>query len=115
VVLDEAALRRPVGGQEVMRAQLERLREVAELSSITLQVLPFGIGAHAGMDGEFTVMSFPDPVHPDVVFIENSTRDLYLEDSDAIRRYVQIFDHLRAAALDTSESLAFLVERVKEL
>jgi transcriptional regulator with XRE-family HTH domain len=115
VVLDEAALRRPIGGREVMRAQLERLSEVAELSNIALQVLPFSVSAHAGLDGEFTVMSFPDPVHPDVVFIENSTRDLYLEDADAIRRYVQIFDHLRATALDTAESLAFLIEVAKEL
>ena len=115
VVLDEAALRRLVGGREVMRAQLERISEIAEMSNITIQVLPFDVGAHAGMDGEFTVMSFPDPIHPDVVFIENTTSDLYLENADAIRRYVQLFDHLRAAALDTSESLAFLTEVAKGL
>jgi transcriptional regulator with XRE-family HTH domain len=115
VVLDEAALRRPIGGREVARAQLERLSEFAERSKITLQVLPFAAGAHAGLDGAFTIVGFPDPVHPDVVYIENSTRDLYLEASDAIRRYVQLFDHLRAAALDPSESLAFLTHATKEL
>jgi transcriptional regulator with XRE-family HTH domain len=115
VVLDEAALRRLVGGREVMRAQLEQISEVAAMSNITIQVLPFDVGAHAGMDGEFTVISFPDPIHPDVVFIENTTSDLYLEDADVIRRYVQLFDHLRAAALDTSESFAFLANVAKEL
>jgi transcriptional regulator with XRE-family HTH domain len=115
VVLDEAALRRQVGGREVMRTQLERLTEAAELPNITLQVLPFSAGAHAGMDGEFTIIGFPDPVDPGVVFIENSTRDLYLEDDGAIRRYRQLFDHLRAAALDPSESVAFIVNMAKEL
>ena len=115
VVLDEAALRRLVGGREVMRAQLDHLREVAALSNVTLQVLPFSFGAHAGMDGEFTVISFPDPFVPDVVFIENTTSDLYLEDAGAIRRYVQSFDHLRAAALDPGESVAFLTNVAKEL
>ncbi len=95
VVLDEAALRRLVGGREVMRAQLDHLREVAALS--------------------FTVISFPDPFVPDVVFIENTTSDLYLEDAGAIRRYVQSFDHLRAAALDPGESVAFLTNVAKEL
>jgi transcriptional regulator with XRE-family HTH domain len=115
VVLDEAALRRQVGGRGVMRAQLERLTEAAELPNVTLQVLPFSAGAHAGMDGEFTIIGFPDPVDPDVVFIENFTRDLYLEDPGAIRRYRQLFDHLRAAALDPSESVASIVNVAKEL
>ncbi len=114
-VLDEAALRRLVGGREVMRAQIDHLRELAGLSNVTLQVLPFSVGAHAGMDGAFTVISFPDPFVPDVVFIENTTSDLYLEDAGAIRRYVQSFDHLRAAALDPGESVAFLTNVAKEL
>jgi transcriptional regulator with XRE-family HTH domain len=115
VVLDEAALHRPVGGREVMRAQLEHLGKAAGLPSVTLQVLPFGAGAHAGMDGEFTIIRFREPADPDVVYIENSTRDLYLEDSDAIRRYILIFDHLRAAALDPDESVGFITNLAQAL
>jgi hypothetical protein len=115
VVLDEAALRRHVGGHGVMRAQLEQLCDAAALPSVTLQVLPFTAGAHAGMDGEFTIIRFREPVDPDVVYIENSTRDLYLEDKDAIRRYLLIFDHLRAAALDPAESVSFITSLAKEL
>jgi transcriptional regulator with XRE-family HTH domain len=114
-VLDEAALRRLVGGREVMRAQIERLSDFADMPNITLQVLPFSAGAHAGMDGAFHVISFPDPADPDVVYIENTTSDLYLEDTDAIRRYKQLFDHLRATALDPVESVAFLANVAKEL
>ena len=64
VVLDEAVLSRPVGGDAVMRGQLQRLVEVAELPNVTLQVLPFEVGAHAGMDGTFTILSFPNRVIP---------------------------------------------------
>jgi hypothetical protein len=75
-VLDEATLRRPVGAPAVMRGQLERLIGVSALPNVTLQVLPFSAGLHAGMDGEFTIFSFSDPADPDLVFIENSkTRD----------------------------------------
>jgi len=115
VVLDEAALRRLVGGREVMRAQLEHLGEAAGWPSVTMQVLPFSAGAHAGMDGEFTIIRFREAADPDVVYIENSTRDLYLEDSDAIRRYILMFDHLRAAALDPVESATFITNVAKEL
>jgi transcriptional regulator with XRE-family HTH domain len=111
VVLDEAVLHRPIGGTEVMRRQIQRLIELARLDNVVLQVLPFSVGAHAAMDGEFTIVSFRNPADPDTVFIENTTYDLYLEDSDALRRYNALFDDLRVAALGTPESLEFLVEK----
>jgi len=104
IVIDEAALRRAIGGQPVMHAQLQRLIDAAALPSVTLQVLPFAAGAHAGLDGEFTVLSYRDPADPDVVFIENTGGDAYIENLDVTRRYNSIFDHLRAAALNPAES-----------
>jgi hypothetical protein len=75
VVRDEAVLSRPIGGDAVMCAQLERLIEAAELPNVTLQVLPFEVGAHAGMDGTFTILTFSEPSDPGVVFAENATGD----------------------------------------
>jgi transcriptional regulator with XRE-family HTH domain len=114
MVLDEAVLRRLVGGREVMRAQLEHLCEVAEPSNMALQVLPFSAGAHPGLDGNFAVIR-PGSVHPDVVFIETHKRDLYHEDADVIRRYAQLFDYLQAAALDPGETVAFIASVAKQL
>jgi transcriptional regulator with XRE-family HTH domain len=104
VVLDEAVLRRQVGRPPVMREQLQRLIDAAKLPSVTLQVLPFSSGEHAGMDGEFTILRYRDPADPDVVYIENTGGDMYIEEADVTRRYNSIFDHLRAAAQNPSES-----------
>jgi transcriptional regulator with XRE-family HTH domain len=101
VVLDEAALRRLVGGAAVMRSQLRRLIDASSLPNVTIQVLPFTAGAHPGMDGEFTILSYRDPADPDVVYIENTGGDLYVENPDVTRRYNSAFDHLRAAALNS--------------
>jgi transcriptional regulator with XRE-family HTH domain len=109
-ILDEATLRRPVGGPAVMRKQLQRLIDVSALPNVTLQVLPFAAGTHAGMDGEFTIFSFSDPADPDLVFIENSGGDLYLERNDRTQRYQLIFSHLQAAALNPVESVRALTD-----
>jgi transcriptional regulator with XRE-family HTH domain len=113
-VLDEAVLHRQTGGTEVMQRQIQQLIELARLDNVTMQVLPFRIGAHAAMDGEFTIVGFRDPADPDTVFIENTTDDLYLEDSDTLERYNSVFDDLRTAALGTPESLEFLVEKARQ-
>lgn len=110
IVLDEATLHRPIGGPAVMREQLQRLIDVSALPKITLQVLPFSAGPHAGLDGDFTMYSFSDPADPDLVFIENSGGDLYLEDTDRTQRYRLIFSHLQAAALNPVESVRALTD-----
>jgi transcriptional regulator with XRE-family HTH domain len=115
VILDEAVLKRVVGGPEVQRAQLQHLVEATALPRVTLQVLPFSAGAHAGLDGEFTIISFPEAADQDVVYIENTTSDLYLENPDVIRRYNLLFDHLRAKALDPAHSAEFFARVAKEL
>jgi len=113
VVLDEAVVSRPVGGDEVMRDQLLRLVEATRLPNVTLQILPFAAGAHAGMDGTFAILDFPDAEDPNVVFVENATGGLFLEKSDELRKYNSIFDTIRSSALSTEESrnmIAMLAE-----
>ncbi|SDY20650.1 Helix-turn-helix domain-containing protein [Micromonospora pattaloongensis] len=114
VVLDEAVLSRPVGGDAVMRAQLERLLEAAELPNVTLQILPFDAGAHAGMDGTFAILDFPEPNDPAVVYAENATGGLFLEKAEELRKYVFIFDHVCAAALRPEESVSVIAKLAKE-
>jgi hypothetical protein len=114
VVLDEAVVSRPVGGDAVMRAQLERLVEAADLPNVTLQILPFEVGGHAGMDGTFAILEFPEPGDPDVVYAENATGGLFLEKTEELQKYVFIFDHIRAAAIRPEESLALIAKLSKE-
>jgi transcriptional regulator with XRE-family HTH domain len=108
VVLDEAVMRRQVGGPAVMAEQLGELIEAAKRPNVTLQVLPFTSGEHAGMDGEFTIFHYRESADPDVVYIENTGSDLYLEAPEVTRRYNKIFDHLRAAAQNPGESIRTL-------
>jgi len=114
VVLDEAVLSRPVGGDEVMRDQLRRLIEAAELPNVTLQVLPFSAGAHAGMDGTFAILDFPEAEDPDVVYAENATGGLFLEKSDELKKYSSIFDTIRSTALTPEESIEMIALLVEE-
>jgi transcriptional regulator with XRE-family HTH domain len=104
-VVDEAVLCRPVGGTRVMREQLRSLAERATLPHVTIQVLPFSAGAHAGMEGPFLILGFPEQADPDVVYVDNTTAGIYLEDPAEILRYTLMFDHLRAAALGPDDSL----------
>jgi hypothetical protein len=107
-VLDEAVLRRPIGGHAVMRAQLARLLEVDELPSVTIQVLPFTRGAHPGLGGAFTIIGFPDPTDLDVVYVDSPAGNIFLEKDRDVRRHTTWFDHLRAAALPPDESTDFI-------
>ncbi len=115
VILDEAALIRLVGDATLMRVQLDKLVEMAERPNVTLQVLPFSTGAHAGMDGTFAILEYDDEVDPDVVFAENAAGGLFLEKEEELRRYQFVFNHLRASALPPTESVEKLAARAKEL
>ncbi|HLI36930.1 MAG TPA: helix-turn-helix transcriptional regulator [Streptosporangiaceae bacterium] len=108
VVLSEGALRRPVGGYEVMRRQLEYLIRPRDRANITIQVLPFDAGAHPAMVGPFTVMSFPDADDLGVVNVENATGALFLEEPAELRIYDEIWSALQASALSADDSRAFL-------
>jgi len=91
-VVDEAALRRPVGGREVMRTQLERLIEATKLPNVTLQVLPFGAGAHPAMVDAFSVLRFADQDLPDIVYLEHLTNALYLDRRDDVDQYLHVME-----------------------
>jgi transcriptional regulator with XRE-family HTH domain len=108
VVLDEAAVRREVGGPAVMAEQLGQLIELSKLPNVTLQVLPFTSGEHPAMDGDFTILHYRESADPDVVYIENTGGDMYLEEREVARRYNKLFDHLRAAAQNPGESIRTL-------
>ncbi|MFC7528949.1 helix-turn-helix domain-containing protein [Actinoplanes sp. GCM10030250] len=114
VVLDESVVSRPVGGDAVMRDQLRQLVDTARLPNVTLQILPFAVGAHAGMDGAFAILDFPSAGDPAVVFAENATGGLFLEKDDELRKYVTVFDTIRASALDPGESIDMIEMLIEE-
>jgi hypothetical protein len=93
-VVDEAALRRPIGGPAVMRAQIERLIETTRHPNVTLQVLPFRVGGHAAEGGAFTILRFPEPDLPDAVYVEQLTSALYLDKREDVDRYMEAMERL---------------------
>jgi transcriptional regulator with XRE-family HTH domain len=113
-VMDEAALRRPVGGHEVMREQLGRLIEVAGLPNVTVQVVPFRRGGHAGAGGSFTVLRFGQPELPDVAYIEQLTSALYLERRADVDHYMEVMNRLSAEALTPVGTVRFLKEIIRD-
>jgi hypothetical protein len=114
-VLDEGALRRPVGGRAVMRGQLSRLLEAAELRQVTIQVVPFSRGGHAAAGGSFTVLRFSDDDVPDVVYIEQLTSALYLDKREDVDHYLEVMNELSTQALPPAASASFLAEIAKGL
>jgi hypothetical protein len=112
-VLDEAALRRVVGGRAVMREQLEHLVEQSQLPHVTVQVIPFEMGAHPGLNGQYAILEFPDAADSSVVYIEGVTSDLYLEKANDVRKYSVLYEHLRAQALNVEQSRQFIADMAK--
>jgi transcriptional regulator with XRE-family HTH domain len=115
VVLNEAVIRRTVGGAEAMRAQLRHIAEVSELTGVTVQVLPFKAGVHPAMEGAFRILGFPEAHDPDVVYQENQMGGLYMERPEEIDRYTLMFNHLRAKALDPGDSRTLIRRAAAEL
>jgi transcriptional regulator with XRE-family HTH domain len=114
-VLDEAALRRRVGGSGLMRLQLEHLLAQAALPNVAVQVIPFAGGAHPAMGRPFIILVFPERVDTDVVYLEDLTSALYLEDVAEVDRYNVFFNHLRATALSFDDSAALITSVLKEM
>lgn len=112
-IMDEAVLRRTVGGPDVMTAQLRRLCDIAALPNVTVQVVPFDAGAHSSMEGPFLILGFPEQADPDVVYVDTTTGGVYLEEQGDVQRYTLMFDHLRASALSPDDSV-HLVSRAAE-
>lgn len=114
VMLNEAVLRRPVGGQAVMADQLRRIVEVSQQRNVTVRILPFSAGVHAGMMGGFTYMRFPDRNVPDVIYHETRTGALYLDKPMQRRPYRQMWRDIDSRALDADSSREMMVEVAKE-
>ena len=114
-VMDEAVLRRSVGGRAVMRAQLERLAEIASLPQVTIQVVPFGGGGHAAAGGSFTILRFAEPELPDVVYLEQLTSALYLDGREDVDHYREVMNELSTQALTPDRTARVLAEITREI
>jgi hypothetical protein len=114
VVMDEAVLRRPLGGVPEMRAQLRHLIEVAELPHVTLQVVPFAQGGHAGAGGSFSILRFAEQDLPDVVYIEQLTSAVYLDQRPDIEHYLEVVDQLSGEALTPADTVRFIEQVAHE-
>ncbi|KWW97970.1 hypothetical protein TH66_21705 [Carbonactinospora thermoautotrophica] len=114
-VIDEAVLRREIGGRAVLRDQLDYLLECSHQTNIEIQVLPFSAGAPAWNGGPFILLELPEPADLDVLFLENAAGGLYLEEPDEIELYEKAFNLLRATALPPKESREMITETAKDL
>ena len=114
-VIDEGALRRPVGGAAVMRAQLDHLVEMTRLRHVTIQVVPFSRGGHAAAGGSFTILRFSEPEVPDVVYIEQLTSALYLDKHEDVDHYMEVMNHLSTEALTPASSARFVAEIIRDM
>jgi hypothetical protein len=108
VIIDEAALLRNVGGVAVMREQLRQLVDMADLPTVTLQVLPLRGGAHGAMNGGFTLLSFSDLDDVELLYVEYTTGALHIEDENEVRAARMKFDVLRSEAMSPEDSLAHI-------
>jgi len=114
-ILDEGALRRPVGGRAVMRRQLDRVMQLSDLLNVTIQVVPFDAGGHAGAGGSFTMLRFLAEEVPDIVYIEQLTSALYLDKREDVDHYLEVMNSLGAEALTPADSLSLIVKIRDEL
>ncbi|MFC5186753.1 helix-turn-helix domain-containing protein [Actinomadura harenae] len=115
VILNEAALRRPIEERGAWRAQLRYLLERCELPNVSLQVLPFAAGPHASMESSYELMGFPESADLNVLYLEAGQASSYHEDSVIIGQYTDVFDHLRGQALDTRRSSDFVAHVLQEV
>ena len=113
-IMDEAVLRRPVGGPAVLRAQLRRLVEVAAIPRVTVQVVPFARGGHAGASGSFSVLRFGDRDLPDVIYAEQLTSAVYLEQRPDVEHYLAVMDQLSGEALTPADTTRFIEQVASE-
>jgi transcriptional regulator with XRE-family HTH domain len=109
-VLDEAVLRRPIGGPAVMSTQLLALVEAARRPHVTIRVLPYAAGEHAGLDGRFTMLSFPDPADPDIAYVEGTMGNVYLESSQETEQHRNRYEQIRKSSLSAVESIETITQ-----
>lgn len=114
-VVDEAALRRPIGGPEVMHGQITTLIEATKLPNVRLQVMPFATGGHAAAGGAFSILRFPDRDLPDVVYIEQLTSALYLDKRDDVDHYAAAMERVCVEAEPPGETPEILARILADL
>jgi hypothetical protein len=108
-ILDEAVTRRIIGGTAVMRQQVRKLVELASRPHVTIEIVPFGVGVHPGLQGPFVIYEFPDPADDDVLYLENALGDVISRDSpEEILRYRETFEELRKLSLGRDGSMTYL-------
>ncbi len=114
-VIDESALRRPLGGRDSMREQLRHLIELAEMPHVTLQLMPFSRGGHSAAGGSFSILRFAEPDLPDIVYIEQLTGALYLDKAEEVDRYREVMNSLSAEADTPDESKQGLMKIIRAI
>ena len=114
-VVDEGALRRPVGGRKVMRSQIEALIDATKLPNVRLQVIPFHAGGHAAAGGSFSILRFPDQDLSDVIYIEQLTSALYLDKRDDVDHYAGTMDRLCVEAEPPGRTAKILESLLQDL
>lgn len=115
VIFDEAALRRVVGGPEVMATQLEHIVELTKATNVRVQVVPYDQGAHPGQFGAFEIFEFDEELHSPIVYVEGQAGSNYLEKADDLRRCSLSFDDLTASALSPRDSVRMIAGIAREL
>ncbi len=113
VVLDEAALHRAVGGRAVMAAQLGKILDTSTLPNVVVQILPYERGYHPALESNFTILELPDPT-PGGVYVEGLIGFLFLERTEDLKRYQEVFRQLQSIALSAKDSAEFLTEAMRE-
>lgn len=115
-ILDEAVVRRLIGGKAVMRRQIRRLIEIADRPKVTVEVVPFSAGVHPGLRGPFVIIEFPDPEDDDVLYLENAQGDVIGRDfPEEVSAYREVFEVLRKLSLGPDGSLAYLGKLADEM
>ena len=115
-ILDEAAIRRPIGGTDVMRRQLRRLTEMVGRPRVTVEVVPFSAGVHPGLQGSFVIQEFPDPADDDALYLESPHGEVMSrDDPDLILHYREVFEELRRLSLGPEGSVMFLDKLVSDM
>jgi hypothetical protein len=115
VIMDEAALRRPMGGRDVHVGQIEHLMDLVGEPNITIQVMPFRYGGHAAEGGAFTIMRFPETDLPDVVYLEYLSGAIYIDKPEEVERYAAVMERLSVAGTSPDRTRELLSGILKEI
>ncbi|GAB3475877.1 helix-turn-helix domain-containing protein [Nocardiopsis coralliicola] len=114
-VIEESALRRPIGGPDTLREQLAYLHYMAQIPTIDIQVIPRSTGSHAGFCAPFAILEFPDPIDRPIVYIDTASNGIFLEDPDEVEAHVSTFGDIQGSALSTAQSADLILDIMKNL